>query len=293
MSRDWLVFAFKMMVLVGVLRFKCFNVLLNKMTINVNNYGRFSPQYKVLAVKTLEEVSKNMDGFPPQCNLYLCKSRKDGLELFGEQARKFLKILGKSEGYHDEPVAYQTDYLFDFPDIIIVEDLACLNLKRQDEIEGEIIHEGGHAADYWKNQKLSFASFRTPLTDCIFYTKCEFEAENNAVNAGYSRQLLARDVRGFEDIKERDFNPVYPSFLNSLMLMGIYTAFMQNNKPNESQKQSLKKLWNDFAQNKRDKAVRSLLQSKELDSCPEKFGDESFLEDFIFQKHYGWNFSFI
>jgi hypothetical protein len=65
MSRDWLVFAFKMMVLVGVLRFKCFNVLLNKMTINVNNYGRFSPAYKVLAVKTLEEVSKNMDGFPP------------------------------------------------------------------------------------------------------------------------------------------------------------------------------------------------------------------------------------
>jgi hypothetical protein len=263
------------------------------MTINVNNYGRFSPQYKVLAVKTLEDVSKNMDGFPPQCNLYLCKSREDGIRAFEDQTRKFIKVMGFNVVQCDEPIGYQANYFLEFPDIVIVEDMAKPNLMRPDETEGYIAHEGGYVADQWKNQKLTWGKFPTPLAECVFAAKGEFEAENNAVNAGYSSQLLARDIRNFAEIKKIDYNASYYSFLNSVGIMGIYAAFMQSSKTTESQKQSLKRIWNNFAQTKSNKTVRSFLQSKELDSCPERFGDESFLEDFIFQKHYGWGFSFI
>ncbi len=262
------------------------------MTINVHNYGEFSPAYKVLTVKTLEDVSKNMSGFPPHCNLYMCKSQEDGLKLFEEQARKFGKILGRPIKC-DMPIGYQSDYLFEFPDVVIVEELAEPNLKKPSEIIGEIAHEGGHVADHWKNQRLTFNIFDTLLTKCISAAKGEFEAENNALNARYSRQLLARANREFNEIRRIDYGADYFSFISSLGIMGIYAAFMQSNNPREAEKQSLKKLWDNFAQNKSQKPVRSLLQSKELKEHPEKFGDESFLEDFIFQKHYGWNFSFI
>ena len=247
----------------------------------------------MLVVKTLEDISKNMDGFPPQCNLYLCKSREDGLKFFRDQTKKMLRIIGMAHGYHDEPIDYQTNYLFEFPDIIIVEDLAKPNMKRPDIIEGKISHEGGHAADYWIKQRSSFERFATPLTICISDTKCEFDAENNAIDAGYSKQLLARDIEGFDELKKVDTNSSYSSFFNVLRLMGVYAAFMQNKKPDENQKQTLRGVWNSFVESRKNKVVKSLLQSKELRDASEKFGDEDFLEDFIFKKHHGWDFSFI
>ncbi len=263
------------------------------MTINVHTYGNFSPSFKVLTVKTLEDISKNMNGFPPQCNLYLCKSEEDGLELFKERAKKFLKIIGKTHGHRDEPIDYQTNYLFEFPDIIIVEDLANPNMKRPDIIEGKVSHEGGHAADCWIKQRLTYEPFITPLTFCIINTKCEFDAENNAIDAGYSRQLLARVIEGFNELKKVGTNSSYSSFFNHLRLTSIYAAFMHNKKPDENQKQTFRGVWNSFVESRNKKVVRDLLQSRELREAPEKFGDEDFLEDFIFEKHYGWNFSFV
>jgi hypothetical protein len=83
----------------------------------------------------------------------------------------------------------------------------------------------------------------------------------------------------------------FPMFYTQLNLMASQAAFMQNDKPSKCQKQLAERLWNNFSQSRRHKTTRELIQSKELKEHPELFGNENFLEDFVFKKHHGWNFS--
>ena len=70
--------------------------------------------------------------------------------------------------------------------------------------------------------------------------------------------------------------------------MAIQAAFMQSDKPPKCQKEITEKLWDRFCETRKSKLNKELAQSRELKECPEKFGDEDFLEEFVVQNHYGW-----
>ena len=261
------------------------------MTIKVLTYGNVSPSFKKLSIEILENVSKDMRDFPPKCTLHLCKSTEDVLKLQKEQAKKLSYFLGRpvAEGYSVRGIG--TFYWFESPKTIIVEDFIKPRIIYLEELEGSIAHEGGHDSDLFKNKKFGYSSGSTPLKDCIFSMKCEYEAENNAIEAGYYSGIIARRFGILTEWAKAKETVNFPMFYTQLNLMASQAAFVQSDKPSKCQKQLAERLWNNFSQSRKHKTTRELVQSKELKEHPELFGNESFLEDFVFKKHHGWNFS--
>jgi len=261
------------------------------MVIKVHTYGNVSPSFRNLTVEIFGNVSKDMKYFPPEFNLHLCKSAEDGIKLRKEQTRKLSRILGHPlvEGYVARGIG--TNYFFKFPETMIVEDFIKPRVKYLEEYEGSIAHEAGHASDLFKNQRIFLSS--TPLMDCAFSMKCEYEAENNAIEVGYYSGLLARNVEVLKEWTEDEESQKidFIIFYKQLNLMAGQAAFMQSDKPPQIQKQLTKKLWDKFSKTRKFKAARELAQSKEFKESPEQFGNEDFLEDFVFKKHYDWDFS--
>jgi hypothetical protein len=263
------------------------------MTIDVHTYGSVTPSFQTLVTEILENISKDMQEFPPRCNLNLCKTEKDFENLDKHEKDKMSKIWGGPVCEASlNPEIIGAYYLFDYPEIFLVENSYRPHIKSLEQLEGDIAHEAGHAADYYKYGKIGYFMEPSLMTFCIEKMKNEFEAENNALNAGYYSGLLARNAEGYSRniiFKE----PVdFRGFFANLSVIAPYAAFMQNSNPPVIQKRKMKSLFNGFAKSRSNQG-RILYQSKELVEHPEKFGDKSFLEDFIFQKHYGWNFSFI
>jgi hypothetical protein len=270
-----------------------FFFITNFMVIKVQTYGNVSPIFRNLTAEILENVSKDMKDFPPQCDLHICKSMEDFESFMKKSYEKLSQITGCSVQEFRKIRGCQSFYDFDFPEIAIAEDFIKPQVNYLEQLEGIVSHEGGHASDFWKTQRLSFYFNPAPIQTYINSTKSEYEAENYAIEAGYYSGILARNVTTIDAMIEEGERATPYSFYKHLALMAHNAAFMQNSKPPQMQKQLMEKLWNKFSESRKSNAARNLVQSKELKESPEKFGDENFLEDFIFEKHHGWGFSFV
>jgi len=262
------------------------------MTIEVKTYGSVIPSFQNLVTEILENVSKDMPDYPPKCYLHICRTKEDFLNYDRHEREKISRVLDQPVSEEFSAQVIGTYYIFDYPEIFMVEDIIEPDTKSLEQLEGNVAHEAGHARDFYKYGKISLSQNPTPLGLCVNKMKNEFEAENNALNVGYCSGILCKNTESIKRNTKFKENINFSGFFANLSVASLYAAFMQNKKPPLLQKRKTEEIFNKFGES-RTKPGRLLFQSKELKEHPEKFGDESFLEDFIFQKHYDWNISFI
>lgn len=262
------------------------------MVIKVQTYGNVSPSFRNLTTEILENVSKNMKDIPPVYHVHICKTFEEYENVKKERNEKLERITGNKIGAEMSSCGAQTFSYFEYPETILVEDEIVPRIKTLEQLEGVLAHEEGHAVDYFTNRKLTFSLINLLLPSITFYVSNEFAAEKNAINPGYYSGVFANNVYTIKNTMKKetiDSN----EFLKNLSIMGCYAAFMQSKKPKEGQKQCLERLWEKMLESRKFEISKSLLKSKELKEQPEGFGNESFLEDFVWQKHHGWGFSLI
>jgi len=260
------------------------------MIIEVHDYG-VSPSFRNLSAEIYKNVSKDMKGFPPKCDLHLCRDTVGFLRLQQIQINKLAQKIGSPVLPILMSLGVSTTLLFKYPETHLEENYIKSYVESLEELEGLIAHEVGKASYLFKNKMLSFSGKLTSsLKDCIYLMKSDYEAENNAVETGYHSGILAKQIGQLNSWKKEEEIIDYSAFCSQIKLVAEHAAFMQSDKPPKQQKELIGRLWNEYSGTREFEASLRLLQSKELRESPERFGDEKFLEDFLIEKHRGWGF---
>lgn len=251
----------------------------------VSTVGEVSKSFKDLTVEIFENISKNMQNFPPKCYLFLCKTSKDALETKIERAKIFKE--NHNIGKLDIPnvVAISEASLYDYPEVIFQEDMIKLCLKTLEEYEGLYAHECGHIVDYFKNRKFSVRSYNSLIDFMVDRTKEDYEAEKIAIEAGYYTGCFSRQITTIIYQLNVPEELDLLKFMDSLSMASSYAAFLESEVPKPEQKEKLRKVWNFYAKTRKNNVIRNIFQSRELKECPKKFCDKRFLRDFITEKY--------
>jgi len=261
------------------------------MALKALTVGDVSPKFRDLTVEIFDNIYRSMQDFPPEFYLFVCKTMEDTLKTKLQRTTDFSKKYGLGKINVPNVVGLAESALYEYPEVIVWEDGVKSFLKNLEEYEGLYAHEAGHLRDYFKYYKLSLRGVSSILNLVINRTKEDYEAENNAIEAGYYTGCFARQfITLISQLKLPEVNdPI--SFMDKLSLMSVYSAFMKSDKPKIEQKQKLERTWNYFTRTRKYETTRNLLQSRELKENPGVFKDERFLKYFISKKQDGWNIS--